>query len=64
LDQLVRVEAGNLIPFVANSRENLLAADCSVQYAKHSNGIYDVALKLVNVRWKAEEIPNPAEASH
>jgi hypothetical protein len=62
LEQLVRTEPGDLLPFVGNTRENLLAADCSVEHAKQNNGIYQIALKLVNVRWKADEIPNPNAA--
>lgn len=60
LKALERTDAGTLLQFTGNGREDLLAANVRVENVSVQGNAYDVVFKLVNVRWKADEIPPPA----
>lgn len=59
IQELMRTSSGTLLPFTGNSKEDLLAANVRVEHAAQTGTQYDIALKLVNVRWRADEIPAP-----
>jgi C2 domain len=62
LQEVLRMNPGNYIAFTGNARENLLAANVRLEQATQTGSQYDVTLKLVNVRWRADEIPPPQES--
>lgn len=62
IQELVAANASTLLPFTGNSKEDLLAANVRVEHASLSGAQYEIVLKLVNVRWRADEIPPPAPA--
>lgn len=59
LKGVIQMNKGTLLAFTGNAKEDLLAANVRVEHAALTGTQYDVALKLVNVRWRADEIPPP-----
>jgi len=50
---LVRKSVGDFIPFTANTKESLIAADVQVTHTKKVGLVYEFGFKLINVQWNA-----------
>lgn len=50
---LLRQNAGHLIPFTPNPKEDIISADVQILHANKLGLIYQFSLKLVNVQWNA-----------
>lgn len=59
LAELMKMSPGAILPFAGNAKEDLLSASVRVECVSLSGTQYDIVLKLVNVRWRADTIPAP-----
>lgn len=53
VQEVNRKTVGDFIPFTANPKESLLAADVQVTHTQKTGLVYEFGFKLINVQWNA-----------